>query len=55
VVVAGVDEGVVLDELELASELDELAVGAGLSDGFDASPPGFASLLPFVVAGFAEE
>jgi hypothetical protein len=54
---AGVDEVVEpaefaeLDELELPSEL---AAGAELSDGFDVSLPGFASVLP-LAAGLAEE
>jgi len=44
----------VLDEPEPVSELDELAAGAELSEGFDVSPPDLASLLP-LAAGFAEE
>lgn len=53
--VAGVDEVVELDEVEFVSELDELVAGAELSEGFEVSPPDFASLLPFAAAGFAEE
>ena len=44
-----------LDELELASELEELAAGVELSEDFDASPPDVASLPLLAVAGFAEE
>jgi hypothetical protein len=53
--VAGVDEAVEAvepEELELPSEL---AAGAGLSEGFDVSPPDLASLPPLADAGFAEE
>ena len=52
---AGGDDALVPDELELPSELEELAAGAELSEGFDVSPPDLASLLPFAEAGFAEE
>ena len=52
---AGGDDVLVPDELELPSELPELAAGAELSEDFDASPPDLASEPLFADAGFAEE
>ena len=54
-VVAVVGEAVVPEEPDVLSELPELAADVELSDGFELSPPDFASLLPFADAGFGEE
>jgi hypothetical protein len=54
-VAAGVEEAVEAvdsEELELPFEL---AAGAVVSAGFDASPPDLASALPLAAAGLAEE